>query len=154
MFEYANQEIDTGIASVDSIQRYHQQALNYAVTYSDPTAKFEIGETLQITLPNDITGTVEFLDYEKDQDGGDIVRLGTTTFDDGSYHVITPNTTLTGTVSGSIATVNSALESTNVRGSTFGNDDGMQNYDFKAIGANSFIDFSMDNPFGEPLRDV
>jgi len=154
LFEYSNQEIDTGVAAVDHIQQVNQQASNYKVTYSVPTVKFKLGETLTITLPNDITGSVEFLEYEKDLNGLDIVRLGTTTFDDGSYHEIIPNTILTGTSSGSIATVVSLIENTNVRDSTFGNDDGMQNSNFKTIGANGFIDFSIDNPFGEPIHDT
>jgi len=154
LFEYSNQEIDTGIKAVDEIQRYNQQALNFRVTYTNINQKFELGETLTISLPNNISGSVEFLDYEKDQDDNDVVRLGTTTFNDGSYHEITPNTILTGTSSTSIATVVSLIESTNVRGVTFGNDDGMQNSDFKKIGANGFIDFSIDNPFGEPIHDI
>lgn len=153
LFEYSNQEIDTGILEIDNVQRYGQQALNFKVTYADDNAKFKLGETLLIELPSGITGNVEFLDYEKsDDDNSDIARLGTTTFDDGSYHTITPNTTLTGMISGNVATVDSVVASTNIRGSTYGNDDGMQNYDFKTIGANGFIDFSVGNPFGEPIR--
>jgi hypothetical protein len=114
-----------------------------------------LGETLTIQLPSGITGSVEFLDYEKQAGtNDDIARLGTTTFDDGAYHIITSNTILTGVSSGAVATVNSIIESTNNRGSTYGNDDGMQNSDFKTIGANGFIDFSIDNPFGEPIRDI
>jgi hypothetical protein len=154
LFEYSNQEIDTGVAAVDEIQRYNQQSSNYKVTYANVNQKFKLGETLTITLPSNITGSVEFLEYEKDLNGADIARVGTTTFDDGSYHEITPNTILTGTSSGGIATVVSLIENTNVRGSTFGNDDDMQNSNFKTIGANGFIDFSIDNPFGEPIRDT
>lgn len=155
LFEYSNQEIDTGVKAVDDVQRYNQQALNFKVTYDDVTAKFKLGETLLIQLPSGITGNVEFLDHKKSEDDdSDIVRLGTTTFNDGAYHVITSNTVLTGMLSGNTATVDSTVESTNVRDSTFGNDDGMQNYDFKTIGANGFIDFSIDNPFGEPIHDA
>ena len=154
LFEYSNQEIDTGIAAVDEIQRYNQEARNYKVTYGVPTVKFTLNETLTITLPSNVSGSVEFLEYEKDVDGGDVVRVGTPTFNDGSYHEITTNTILTGTSSGCVATVTSVLESTNDRGPTFGNDEGMQNSNFKTMGANSFIDFSMENPFGEPLRSI
>ena len=154
LFEYSNQEIDTGIKAVDNIQRYHQQALNYRITYENAGQKFKLGETLTIELPSGITGSVEFLQYEKDDEGLEIARLGTTTFDDGEYHAITSDTILTGVTSGNVAVVESSVESTNVRGATFGNDDGMQNYDFKAIGANEFIDFSIDNPFGEPIHDI
>jgi hypothetical protein len=155
LFEYSNQEIDTGVKVIDDVQRYNQQAYNYEITYDDNAAKFKLGETLLIELPSGVTGNVEFLDYEKSENNNvDIARLGTTTFDDGAYHTITPNTTLTGTISGNTATVNGVVESTNVRGLTYGNDDGMQNYDFKAIGANGYIDFSIDNPFGEPIHDT
>lgn len=155
LFEYSNQEIDTGVAAVDEIQRYNQQSTNYKVIYANTNQKFKLGETLTIQLPSGITGSVEFLDYEKQAGtNDDIARLGTTTFDDGAYHIITSNTILTGVSSGAVATVNSIIESTNNRGSTYGNDDGMQNSDFKTIGANGFIDFSIDNPFGEPIRDI
>lgn len=155
LFEYSNQEIDTGVEAVDNIQRYNQQSSNYKVTYADNNVKFKLGEKLLIELPSGVTGSVEFLDYEKDDDtGDDIARLGTTTFDDGAYHIITSDTTLTGVNSAAVATVDAIIESNNVRGSKFGNDDGMQNSDFKKIGANEFIDFSIDNPFGEPIRDI
>tara|TARA_R110000868_G_scaffold400381_4_gene674716 strand:- start:1098 stop:2030 length:933 start_codon:yes stop_codon:yes gene_type:complete len=155
LFEYSNQEIDTGVQSIDNIQRYNQQASNYKITYADVNEKFKLGETLLIELPSGITGNVEFLDYEKDGNATeDVARLGTTTFDDGAYHTITSNTILTGMLSGAVATVDGIIESTNDRGSSFGNDDGMQNYDFKTIGANGFIDFSIDNPFGEPIHDT
>jgi hypothetical protein len=155
LFEYSNQEIDTGIKNVDDVQRFNQQAYNVKITYDDVNAKFKLGETLLIQLPSGITGNVEFLDYKKSEnDDSDIARLGTTTFDDGSYHIITSNTLLTGTISGNTATVQSLIESTNVRDSTYGNDDGMQNHDFKIIGANGYIDFSIDNPFGEPIHDT
>jgi len=154
LFEYSNQEIDTGIVEVDEVQRYNQHASNFKISYHNNNEIFELGETLLIKLPSGITGNVEFLDHEKTQDGSKVARVGTTTFDDGAYHTITPNTILTGSVSGSVATVNSIIESTNVRGASFGNDDGMQNYDFKTIGANGFIDFSFDNPFGDPIHDT
>lgn len=155
LFEYSNQEIDTGVKEVDNIQRYGQQALNFKVTYVDGLNKFKVGETLHIELPSGITGNVEYLDYQKSEiDGSDIARVGTTTFNDGSYHTIIPNTILTGALSGAVATVNAVVPSTNIRNSTYGNDDGMQNHDFKTIGANGFIDFSIDNPFGEPINDI
>lgn len=155
LFEYSNQEIDTGVKEVDDVQRYNQQALNFKITHANTTDKFKVGETVLIQLPSGIAGNVEFLDYEKDENDGSIIaRLGTLTFNDGAYHEIAPNTILTGAFSGAIATVNAVVPSTNLRDSTYGNDDGMQNYDFKSIGANEFIDFSINNPFGEPINDI
>lgn len=152
LYEYPNNNIDTGVAEIDAVQGYSSAGFSVLITYDiDSPAKFYEGEKLVLTFPDDITGAAEILSIEETDDASvDKVFLSPITYDDGIYRTLPVDTTvlnLTSSASGTITevfTLASADDET-----TNKNDDNAQNSQFEIEG-NSWIDFSESNPFGNP----
>ena len=148
LFEYESQEIDTGVDEVDDFQLNNSKGFNFEV--DNQVGKFEVNETLSLLLPGGISGSVDFFDYDFEE-GDNVVNVGTLTFDDGKYHNLIENTTLTGLTSGATATISKLYDLEDGDGLVFQNDEGAQNSTF-ATTVSDFIDFSETNPFGEPFN--
>ena len=147
-FEYSNQEINTGIAAVDNLQRTSSTMINAVVTFPG-NDYHQLNEKLNILLPSGVTGYTELLQYNKDEENDVIERLATLNFDDGQFHQLTVGTTLTGEISGVVSTITSLFELSDNTEFSYNNDPNAQNSPFEEEG-NAVIDFSESNPFGEP----
>ena len=156
LFEYNDEDFDTGIAEVDdkSSQSAYQVAMDVTITGGN---HFEVGEIVEQTLTaaDGDTPAVkvfgEVLQRTKTSDilskiwVGHIGASGTTEAKDFSI-----NGTITGrtnSYTGTIATIYSDL--TDTTGQAWASDEAAQNVDFE-ISADGFIDFSESNPFGDP----
>jgi len=156
LFEYNDEDFDTGIVEVDdkSSQSAYQLAMDITITGGN---HFEVGEIVEQTLTaaDGDTPAVkvfgEVLQRTKTSDilskiwVGHIGASGTTAAKDFSI-----NGTITGrtnSYTGTIATIYSDL--TDTTGQAWASDEAAQNVDFE-ISADGFIDFSESNPFGDP----
>ncbi len=159
LFEYESQEIDTGIAEIDVIQSDNGNHLVVEYTNNDsPVEELQAYETLNFTLPSGVTGSCEFFKYETTTDSPALERMhiGLPTFNDGKYHAITVDTIMVGATSGASVTVsrfNTIDDGTADDDELFPSDPAAQNSAFsQTVNANDFLDFTEENPFGEPFN--
>lgn len=150
LFEYSNQNISTGIADIDEVQRVSSQMWQAYVEFEN-NVPHTIDEMCVITLPSGVTGSAKFLGVDQTDDGY-IGNFGALSFDDGQYHRITVDTTFSGESSNTLSTVTEIINLTAGDSVIFKNDFSAQNSAFEIQG-NSFIDFSETNPFGEPYEN-
>ena len=156
LFEYNDEDFDTGIASIDkkSEQSAYMQSMDITITGGN---HFEVGEIIEQTLVAAAGDTPavkvfgEVLLRTKSSDTlskinvGHIGASGTTEAKD--FTVGGTVTGRTNSYTGTIATIYSDL--TDTTGEAWSNDGAAQNVDFE-ITADGFIDFSEANPFGDP----
>lgn len=152
LFEYANQDLDTGILAIDEIQTYSSQGFGVIASFASDE-RFEIGEKLIIELPSGITGSAELLKSSTTETANEQrLFLGPLTWDDGEFHVIPENGTSLSSninnISGQINFVFTLNNSTD--DDTYVNDDNAQNSSFEAA-RSEFVDFSENNPFGDSI---
>jgi hypothetical protein len=109
---------------------------------------FMLGEDLEFTLPSGVTGSAEFFRYNR-EDPSQIV-VGPLTFDDGVWHKIPVGTVLIGKDSGATSTVVEIYDKSDPNSTAFPNDVGFASNNAFTQSIVDFIDFSEQNPFGEP----
>ena len=155
MFEYESQEIDTGITAIDNIQRSDSDGSVLAYLTIDEDGSLIAGETLDFVLPDETTGYAEFFRYvlSDDPETPPRIHIGPSTYNDGRYHEIAAGAIFTGRQSGASVEID---ETYNLRDDNlliFPNDLLSQNSDFsRESQVSDFIDFSEENPFGEPFN--
>jgi hypothetical protein len=146
LFEYTNEDIDTGLDLIDDVQKIYESTTSIGITYTaGTTARFQIGEEVNIAFADGSTGTSEVLGFDEDQ-SPIILNLGTLTVTEGSVNTLIVGDTITGSKSTATAAVTTEVDKTSETYSADAFDDSA---DFEAIN-NNFIDFSEFNPFGEP----
>ena len=136
-FEYNDEDLDTGVETIDNIEQ-----LGYVAKLSlvDSAANgFIIGNIVTQTLAGGVIISGEIVDYNDSDNVISIAHIGA---DDGNYHEFTTLKIRSldsagGTLVRTVTTINEKL-----------NDPGSQNEDF-ADQADSFVDFSEVNPFGD-----
>jgi len=147
LFRYESQEIDTGVPGLDETQtnNAYRNIFEIDTLTGEPT----VGETLIFTLPDGETGSTEFFEIEVDpiNNSKDLI-VGPLTFDGGKQLDVPPGTVFTGVMSGAI--IKSAERQDVGDPDIFKEDLTAQNSEFHNA-AMDFIDFSVDNPFGDPL---
>ena len=157
LFEYASEQFDTGVSLVDDIQREHAYTMAFSVDGSNGT-QFQIGErAYQILTDNsadpltdDVTISGEVTKYEPITSTNYRIFLADIRTSDSAYHTFVLNDStrpLIGTDSGAqwnIAEIFNFDSSTN-----YVSDETEQNTQFENQG-DSFLDFTEQNPFGEP----
>lgn len=148
LFEYTNENINTGVHQVDSIQNIGTQMWRAYVDFTDDLVH-TLNETCNITLPSGVTGSAKFVGIDQIGDLT-VASFGALTFDDGRYHTISIGTVFTGQDSGTISTVNQVIGLSDGDEIAFPTDYAAQNSSFEIQG-NSFLDFAESNPFGEPI---
>jgi hypothetical protein len=134
LFEYNDENLDTGVAAIDKIEK------DYAYTYKLTLAEsgvIEIGETATQTLS---TGVIMSGEVSKYSDSDQILHLIHVGANDGNYHNFT-----TGTIT--IDGVNKTVTAVNEENKISQNE---QNDIFSNFGGSDFLDFTEDNPFGDP----
>jgi hypothetical protein len=148
LFEYSNENINTGVPEVDGVQQASSQVWRAYVDFLDDEVH-AVDEFCTITLPSGITGSSKFLSVTQ-YTNMTAASFGSLVFNDGKYHNITVGTTFTGQESGTVATVTQLIDLTDGDAMAFPNDYSAQNSTF-GIAGNNMIDFSEGNPFGEPF---
>jgi len=156
LFEYNDEDFDTGITAVDdaTAKVAYQLPMNITITGGN---HFEVGETIEQVLVAAVGETPAvkvFGEVQQRTKTSDIISKifvsnigasGTTTAKD--FTVGGTITGLTSGYTGTIATIYSDL--TDTTGQAWATDEAAQNIDFE-LDADGFIDFSESNPFGDP----
>jgi hypothetical protein len=135
LFEYNDEDLDTGIDAIDVIERAH--AYEYLLTLDSASNGFIIGETATQTFSTGVTMQGEISKWSDSDNILGLIHVGAS---DGLYHEFT--TTLQISSLTSAATVTAVTEDNQISANE-------QNDDFNTIG-DSFLDFTESNPFGDP----
>ena len=144
MFQYNNQDLDTGYAAIDEKQTQNSAVSklfvdDFDVNDVDPRE----GETMKFFAPDGSErGSCEF--FRIDEDG--YLVTSPLTFKSGEQEDIEPGTKFIGQITGSTLTVLAEFPF------AIDNDRNAQNPAF-ANGAELFVDFSTSDPFGEITRN-
>lgn len=136
LFEYSSEDIDTGVAEIDAIQA--QNDYTYLLTLNGGTGSFEIGETVSQLIGDGATISGEVANWSTVDNILHVVGVGA---DDGLYHTFITGTIVTSTGTNGWSVTNVAEENNLSQNE--------QNDAFR-IETLDFIDFSEDNPFGDP----
>lgn len=134
LFEYNDEDFDTGIDAIDNIEA--DAAYQTSLTLTSTPMSFIVGETVTQTLSG---GTVMRGEVADRNDSDGILYLAHIGSNDGTFAQFTTGT-ITGSTSSATATVTAVSERNNI-------DLNNQNSVFDNI---DFIDFSETNPFGDP----
>lgn len=135
LFEYNDEDLDTGIDEIDVIERAH--AYEYLLTLDSASNGFIIGETATQTFSTGVTMQGEISKWSDSDNILGLIHVGAS---DGLYHEFT--TTLQISSLTSVATVTAVAEDNQISSNE-------QNTDFNTIG-DDFLDFTESNPFGDP----
>ena len=146
LFEYQGEELETGIREIDQIQELNSPSLRYTMN-SGGTGWFQPGETVKqdTGLLDNLNQNIYVSGEVQSFDGTDLIlinEIGT----DGTARKFTINNAYplvgaTSTASWTIATIRDAME--------FKGDSYAQNLEIETF-ADNIIDFTEQNPFGEP----
>ena len=142
-FEYSDEDFDTNIDAIDGIERSY--AYEYLLTLDSAGGGFTVGETVNQTLSSGVIMSGEVASFSDSDNVLKLIHIGA---NDGNYHEFVANRFVTGTTSldlgGTLATatVSAVAEDNQISQNE-------QNTDFSTIGAD-FLDFSENNPFGDP----
>ena len=136
LFEYSSEDLDTGISDIDDIQAKYDY--RYELTLSGGSYDFNIGEIATQTLAGGVQISGEIVKWS---DSDNILHLVGVGADDGKYHTFISNTSIA-SEGDSSWTVTSVAEANNMSANE-------QNDDFSTEAFN-FLDFTEDNPFGDP----
>ena len=139
LFEYNDEDLDTGVAVIDDIERDY--AYTYILTLDSDSKTIEIGNTATQTLSD---GTLMAGEVSKWSDSDNKLHLIHVGASDGKFHTFTAGTIV---LSGdyrldSNYTVSAIAEDNKIS-------ENEQNTDFQTDALN-FLDFTETNPFGDP----
>ena len=149
LFEYESKNINTGVHEIDSIEYNNSDSNIFEYDAEAATGEFLAGESLTFSFSG-TSGLVKFFKYKLDENKNQII-VGVPTFTSGAPTQLGVGTVFTGTKSGAVATVIDSYVIGDDNNLLFNNDRMSQNSKFKQVAIEEdFIDFSEDNPFGEP----
>ena len=138
LFEYADEDLDTGIAEIDEIEYDSSYTVELNVAAANRNIVFEVGETIEQNTATGIQINGEISGWESSTGKLSIVHISTA---DGKYHEFATGAA-TYLTSNETFTITEVVENLKQTASE-------QNELFDA-GNLSFLDFSEDNPFGDP----
>lgn len=133
LFEYNDEDLDTGIEAIDEIERDY--TYNYILTLDADIEGVSQGDTVSQTLSSGVIMSGEIMSYNPDTNELRVAHVGA---DDGNYHEFITDIV---TINDSDRTVVSVIEENQISANE-------QNQEF--ITETDFLDFSENNPFGEP----
>jgi len=138
LFEYNDEDFDTNVEDIDGIEQ------DYAYTYklyinSVPASGIEIGSTVTQTLDSDLGLTISG-EVSKWSDSDHILHVIHVGASDGEYHEF---------IIGDLTIRDSDYTIINVLAEDNKISENEQNDDFSSL-SDGFIDFSENNPFGDP----
>jgi len=139
LFEYNDEDLDTGVNVIDTIER--EYAYTYKLTLDENSSTIVIGDTATQTLSSGVTISGEI---SKWSDSDNLLHLIHVNSSDEKYHEFTTGTI---TISGdrrldSDFTVTGSIEDNKISSN--------EQNDFFSTEADGFLDFSENNPFGDP----
>jgi len=138
LFEYNDEDLDTGVVDVDNIETKY--AYTYTLTVSDNIADdedFEAGDVFRQTLPSTtMSGELSTWDFVNNKIS--LVHAGAA---DGLYHEFIPGS-IVNTRTNTTYTITTIAEDNKISNNE-------QNDDFQTT-FTDFLDFSESNPFGDP----
>lgn len=139
LFEYTGEDFDTGVTGIDTIEE--AGAYQYLITVDSATGTVAYaGDSASQTLSTGVIVTGEVIKYS-DSDG--ILYLAHVGADDGNFHTFVTGRDITfGGLTRYTRNVSAVSELNEVSNNE-------QNDAFGTI-ADDFLDFTEDNPFGEP----
>ena len=135
LFEYNDEDFDTEIDAIQDIEERY--AYEYLLTLDSAGGGFTVGETVTQTLSDGVVMRGEVSGWSDSDNVLKLVHIGA---DDGNYHEFVSGRFVTGLIG--TATVSSVSEDNQISQNE-------QNDDFSTI-SDDFLDFSEDNPFGDP----
>jgi hypothetical protein len=136
LFEYGNEELDTGISEIDDIENFGYEMVLTLNADSDDTA-IEVGTNITQTLSDGTLISAEISDWDRSTQTLSLVNVGA---DDGDYHLISTDQDIRFLSTDTYRQVVSVVEDLG--------DEYAQNDIFDSdVG---FLDFSESNPFGDP----
>jgi hypothetical protein len=142
-FEYSDEDFDTNVDAIDGIERSY--AYEYLLTLDSAGGGFTVGETVNQTLSSGVVMRGEVAAFSDSDNVLKLIHIGA---DDGNYHEFVANRFVVGTTSLDLAgTLATATVSAVAEDNQISQNE--QNTDFSTIGAD-FLDFSENNPFGDP----
>ncbi len=152
-FEYGNEALDTGIAEIDDFETSY--ATQTQLTLGAGSGTYVRGEDVtQTNSTSGITVTGEVSGFEIDEVNGHTLNVTSQIASDGNNTGFTITAGNVGNIIGASSAASYAIteNSDTTNGGTITNlqqDPYDDSEDFETIG-NNFIDFTEDNPFGEP----
>lgn len=138
LFEYSDEDLDTGVQDIDIIE--FKGSYKYLVTVNLGTASVYANDTATQTLSDGTIVRGEISGVTKDNSGNDVLELVHVGADDGEFHSFA--TTQPITINGTNYTVIAVAEDNDISNNE-------QNDDFSTF-TDDFLDFSENNPFGDP----
>lgn len=140
MFEYNDEDFDTGVATIDAVETIHAYQNVLVFNQADITGTFEIDEAIRQTNSTyTMNGEITSIDAsDPDNYKVYVTHSGAS---DGEYHTWTTTNPIVGVSSGATGTP-SSTDDEDLQ-------EGAQN-DFFDTEADDFLDFSESNPFGDP----
>jgi len=135
LFEYNDEDLDTGIDAIDAIER--EYAYEYLLTLDSASNGFIIGNTATQTFSTGVTMQGEISKWSDSDNILGLIHVGAS---DGLYHTFTTSLKITSETS--VATVTAVTEDNQISKNE-------QNLDFDTLG-DVFLDFTESNPFGDP----
>ena len=142
LFEYNDEDLDTGVDIIDKIEKDY--AYTYILKLDGTSGIITTGETATQTLSSGITVAGEIAKWSDSDQKLHLIHIDTS---DDKYHTFVNGTNIT--ISGGVKRLYDS--SFNVTAITENNliSSNEQNTDFSTLAAD-FLDFSEDNPFGDP----
>jgi hypothetical protein len=151
LYEYNEEDFETGVDSIDITQ----QKLSYQVTLDYTTssnAHYTVGETVTQVVSTGITVKAEVQTVTKTSATAGTITVsnigvtGTTTATD---FLVSPSIALVGATSSTSTFINKLYDIGDNSVNVFPSDGGAENIAFE-VAADGFIDFTENNPFGDP----
>lgn len=154
LFEYRGEDMNTGIPQVDSLQIAKSLDTSYraAVTYSSAVL-FRLGEPVSLSYASGASGTAKITGIKLADTlistSSAIITFSALRFSDGKIHPLAIGVGVTGTDSGAEATITNVINLEDGDEALNDGDISIQNNSLESR-ANSVLDFTDVNPFGEP----
>ena len=153
LFEFNDEEFDTGIAEIDdkTVQSAYQLSMDVNITGGN---HYEVGETVRQTVSDGVVVFGEVAARTKVSDTSSqiyVANIGATGTTEYKSFIESLSAPLVGDNTGYSGIINAIYDSIAdaSSGRVFSTDEAAQNMDFE-IDADGFIDFSESNPFGDP----
>lgn len=136
LFEYNDENLDTGIAAIDAIEQDH--AYTYILTLDSAGNGFNIGDTVSQVLSSGVTMSGEVSKWSDSDNKLHLIHIGA---NDGNYHEFVPGGLIFDSAANNVL-ISSISEDNKIS-------ENEQNTDFSNL-IDDFLDFSEGNPFGDP----
>lgn len=151
LFEYNEEDFDTGYDEIDAIEREHGYV--QLITVNDVLGVFEVGKTYrQVVIPNESNPALDvFVEGKLVEFDGTFAKFVDLTSSDGRFRNFIIDVRITDglEIPEFSANVSQVFGLESGTDQTFANDLGASNYIIEQE-ADSIIDFTESNPFGEP----